>query len=101
MTNTKYPKFRNALLTSKPRAIARALVNGQVVSLVGLSLDDLSDTASLCNEVDEMEAEIQSWGGNPTDEQISRLQSTAKQVAQQFVSEEMEDMGFDSEGMGW
>jgi hypothetical protein len=101
MTTTKYPKFREALLTSEPRAIARALVNNQVVSIVGLSLDDLPDTASLCNEVDEMESEITSWAGNPTDEQIASLRATAKQVAQQVVSEEMEDMGFDPEEMGW
>ena len=98
MTNTKYPKFREALITSEPRAIARALVNNQVVSIVGLSLDDLPDTASLCNEVDEMESQIVSWGGNPTDEQIASLRATAKDVARQVVSEEMEDMGFDSEG---
>lgn len=101
MTNTKYPKFREALVTSEPRAIARALVNNQVVSIVGLSLDDLPDTASLCNEVDEMESQIKSWAGNPTDEQIASLRATAKEVARQVVSEEMEDMGFDSEGMGW
>ena len=98
MTNTKYPKFREALLTSEPRAVARALVNNQVVSIVGLSLDDLPDTASLCNEVDEMESQIVSGGGNPTDEQIASLRAAAKDVARQVVSEEMEDMGFDSEG---
>ena len=101
MTNTKYPKFRTALLNTEPRALARAVVNGEVVSLVGLSLDDLPDTASLCNEVDEMESEIVSWNGNPTDEQISRLKSSAREVARMVVSEEMEDMGFDSEEMGW
>lgn len=101
MTNTKYPKFRETLLTSEPRAIARALVNNQVSAIVGLSLDDLPDTASLCNEVDEMESQIKSWAGNPTDEQIISLRDTAKSVAKQFVSEEMEEMGFDSEEMGW
>jgi hypothetical protein len=101
MTNTKYPKFRAALTSTEPREIARALINNQVTSIVGLSLDDLPDTASLCNEVDEMESQIQSWGGNPTDEQIADLKRTAKEVARMVVSEEMEDMGFDSEGMGW
>lgn len=101
MTNTKYPKFRNALLTSEPRKVARALVNNQVVSIVGLTLDDLPDTAMLCNFVDEMESEINSWGGNPTDEQIASIKSHAKEVARCVVSEEMEDMGFDSEEMGW
>jgi hypothetical protein len=101
MTNTKYPKFRTALLTSEPRVLARALINSQVVSIVGLSLDDLPDTASLCNEVDEMESQIKSWEGNPSDDQIASLKRNAKDVARMAVSEEMEDMGFDSEGMGW
>ena len=101
MTNTKYPKFREALLTSEPRKVARALVNNQVVAIVGLSLDDLPDTSSLCNFVDEMESEINSWKGNPSDDQIASLKKNAKEVARCVVSEEMEDMGFDSEEMGW
>ena len=72
-----------------------------MVSIVGLSLDDLPDTSSLCNEVDEMESQIKSWEGNPSDDQIASLKKNAKEVARMVVSEEMEDMGFDSEGMGW
>lgn len=101
MTNTKYPKFREALLTSEPRAIARALVSNQVSVIVGLSLDDLPDTSSLCNEVDEMESQINSWDGNPTDEQIASLRATAKAVAKEVLAEQAEEMGFDSEEMGW
>lgn len=101
MTNTKYPKFREALLTAEPRAIARALVSNQVSAIVGLSLDDLPDTSSLCNEVDEMEGQIKSWAGNPTDEQIASLRATAKAVAKEVLAEEMYDMGFDPEEMGW
>lgn len=97
MTTTKYPKFRNALATSTPRKVARALINNQVVAIVGLTLDDLPDTASLCNFVDEMEHEINGWKGNPTDEDIAAMKAHAKEVARCILSDEASDMGFDIE----
>jgi len=89
---TKYPKFR-ALISNpdlSPRQVARKVCDQMANRLSGVGLDDLPDTAGLCNEVDEMESTVANWGieRNPSDEQIKALYDWAKEAVTNLLSEE-------------
>jgi hypothetical protein len=64
---------------------ARKMINAQVYAIVGLSLDDLPDTALLCDHIDTLEEMIEEADSMTP---MSELLDYAQEAAMEFLEED-------------